>query len=94
MENHDVGSGGFSILDYATPFGYDFTKHLGVENVHEPNPIRIHVLLRQREGESPIVGYSFALSRGYEKSVWVYADVMLAVKGQFLHFVRYVECSL
>ena len=92
LENHDVGSGGFSMLDYAAPFGHDFTKHLGVENVHEPNPIRMHVLLRQREATSPIVGYSFPLC-GYEKSVWAYADVMLAIRGQVLHFAKYVECS-
>ena len=91
MERHDVGSTGFSILDYAAPFGHDFTRYLGIENVHEPNPIRMHVLLRQSEATSSMVGYSFPLC-GYEKSVWAHADVMLAIRGQVLHFAKYVEC--
>ena len=85
MERHDVGSTGFSILDYAAPFGHDFTRYLGIENVHEPNPIRMHVLLRQSEVTSSIVRYSFPLC-GYEKSIWAHVDVMLAIRGQGLHF--------
>ena len=48
MLKEDTESGDFSILDYAAPFGHDFTKHLGVKDVHEPTPIRVHVLFRQK----------------------------------------------
>ena len=90
MLKEDTGSGGFSILDYAAPFGHDFTKHLGVKDVHEPTAIRVHVLFRQKQVESPFVGYSFPLC-GYEKNVWNHPDVMLAMRGQVLHFAKYVQ---
>ena len=90
MLKEDTGSGCFSILDYATPFGHDFTKHLGIQDVHEPSAIRVHVLVRQKQVESPCFGYSFTLC-GYEKNVWNHPDVMLAMRGQVLHFAKYVQ---
>ena len=69
---------------------HDFTKHLGVKDVHEPTPIRVHVLFRQKQVESPFVGYSFPLC-GFEKNLWNHLDVMLAMRGQVLHFAKYVQ---
>ena len=91
MSRKDVGSAGFSILDYAAPFGHDFTKHLGINIDHDPITIRIHVLLKQKELDKPFIGYSFPLC-GYEKNVWNYPDVMLVKRGQVLQFSKYVQC--
>ena len=91
MLKEDTGNGGFSILDYAAPFGHDFTKHLGVKDVHEPNAIRVHVLFRQKQVENSLVGYSFPLC-GYERNdIWNQPNVMLAMRGQVLYFAKYVQ---
>ena len=78
------------ILDYTTLVGHDFTKHLAVKNVHESTPIRVHVLFRQKQLENQFVGYSFPLCC-YEKNVWNDLDVMLAMRGQVLHFAMYMQ---
>ncbi len=61
LSREDVGNGGFSVLDYAAPFGHDFTQHLGVKDAHEATAIRVHVLFRQKQIENLFVGYSFPL---------------------------------
>ncbi len=52
----------FSILDWNACFSHEFSKHLGIEETHEPTPARVHVFLRQ-EGhvhKGPM-GFSFPL---------------------------------
>ena len=59
---------GFSILDNAVPFGYEFMQHFGAPMAYGSARTRVHIIVNHMEDNNiKPIGFSYPLC-GYENS--------------------------